>query len=308
VGIQPRVPELGVPMQTYSWDEARLREGRLAMKTKRGVFAASYPYIGAVGLVLLATAGSYWFTEIHKLHNLGLYFLAVVVAAFYGGVLPSLLAIGLSAVSFAYFIAPPMGMGVSIPEDQFRLGSFVVVAALFCLLHGSRNKAEERVRSMAQRLSLALEATKLGVWDLNLATGVIWHSDGLEEVYGRDADHFARAYEVFLGFVHPDDRDFVHRTVTRAIENVQEYHIQHRIVLPNGEIRNVSTRGRVFRDGKGYPERLVAVATDVTSMPGVVLPPSAPVKLTEGAGAKAAAKSVVPISDSQASLSVAAAT
>jgi len=233
------------------------------------------PYLVAVSLVGLALLITLNVPTLMRLHNLSMFFIAIVITAFFGGWLPSLLALGLSVACFAYFIAPPEGFAMGDPQDRVRLLLFTCVAGLFCFLQGGRAKAEAKVRSLAQRLTLALEGTKLGVWDLNLGTGSVWHSDSLAEIYGRDSSRFAQAYEVFLGYVHVEDRDFVHRTVTNAIENGDEFHIQHRIVLPNSKVRWVNTRARIFMDDKRQPERLVAVTTDITDRPGAVLAPAA---------------------------------
>src|ERR1700722_921400 len=182
------------------------------------------PYLVATALVAVATVFTVNCKTLMQLHNLSAFFVMIVITAFYGGLWRSMLSVALSAASFAFFIAPPAGFAMSDPSDRVRLGLFITVASLFCFLHGSRVKAEEKVRSLAQRLSLALEGTKLGVWDLNLGTGAIWHSDSLAEIYGRENSRFAKAYEVFLGYVHPEDRDFVHRTVTQAIETGSEFH------------------------------------------------------------------------------------
>jgi|GEM_PF-3022443 len=228
-----------------------------------------------VSLALVAVGGvvtNYW-VPLKANHNMTALMIAVVISAFYGGLVPSLVAIAASTIVFAYFVAPPSGFRISDPGDQIRLIGFITVTFLFCFLHAQRLTAEDRVRSMVQRLTLALEGTKLGVWDLDLRSGVVWHSSSLEETFARPQDRFAQSYEVFLGYVHADDRDFVHRTVTRSIQGGDEFHIQYRIVLPSGDVRWISSRGRVFFDEKRHPERLVAVTSDLTNQLGAALPP-----------------------------------
>lgn len=233
------------------------------------------PYMLAVVLTVIATCCTVFWPILHSLHSLGPFLVAVVIVAWFGGLIPSLLTILLSTISFAYFIAPPSGFGIGLWQDKVRLITFIIISFMFSILHAARVAAEEKSRLMVQRLSLALEATQFGVWDLNLATGEVWHSASMEEIYGRSADRFGQSYEVFLGYVHPEDRDFVHRTVTRAIEGGEEYHIQHRIVMPNNDVRWVSTRGKVYLDKKRQAERLVAVTGDITNRPGASLPPMA---------------------------------
>jgi PAS domain-containing protein len=245
------------------------------MNVQRGSKVTAY--IIAVVSVLLATIITVGWPTLRNMHMLAAYLIAVLFTAYYGGLFPALLATILSSASFDYYIAPPAGFGMSDPADHARLASFIVIAGLVSFLHWQRVKAENKNRSMMQRLSLALEATKFGVWDLDLASGVVWYSPGMEEIVGRSADRFARSYEVFLGYVHPEDRDFVHRAVTGCIENGDECRIQYRIQLPSGEPRSVGTRAKVFFDEKRHPERLVAVTFDNSHRADVAVPPAAPI-------------------------------
>src|ERR1700722_5412517 len=201
------------------------------MKRPRGIKIA--PYIWSFVAVAAATVLVMGWPRLYVMHSLAPFMVAVVMVAWYFGLFPSLLTVALSCLSFAYFIAPPVGFGIADPQDKMRLATFTLIGCLFSFLHHSRIKAEARARTMLQRMSLALESTKVGVWDLSLANGTLWHSSGLEEIFGRDQDRFAQSYEVFLGYVHTADRDFVHRTITRSIESGHEYNIQHRIVLPS---------------------------------------------------------------------------
>jgi PAS domain S-box-containing protein len=215
-----------------------------------------------------------WHT-LRDIHSLAAFMVGVVITACYGGLGPSIVSMALSAASFAYFIAPPSGFAIGSAEDRVRLTSFIVVAFLFSFLHSARVEAEKKVRSLMQRLRLALDGTKMGLWDLSLDTGIVWHSTTMEEIYGRHGERFSQAYEVFIGYIHPEDRDFVHRTFTHSIEHGEEFHVQYRIMMPEGESRWVSTRGRIFFDAKGRAERLVAATTDMTNRPGAALAPAA---------------------------------
>lgn len=240
------------------------------MKRKRGI--SFVPYLWSVLGVAIATVIVDRWPVLYGLHSMASYTVTVVLVAWYYGLAPSLFATALSSLSFSYFVAPPAGFGISDPHDKARLLLFVLISCLFSFLLAALRDAEAKTRTMFQRLSLALEGTSMGVWDLNLASGVVWHSESLEEIFGRDAKHFAKSYEVLLGYVHSDDRDFVHRIVTRAIETGQAYRVQHRIVLPQGEVRIIETRGRVFLDPKNRPERLVATTIDLTTGPSMMVP------------------------------------
>jgi PAS domain S-box-containing protein len=242
-------------------------------RPKRGSWVAFH--LIAVISVAAATSITVWSTSLFKIHSLWAFMLAVYFTAFAAGFWPSVLALVLSSFSWAYFVAPPDGFGIGQRDDQIRLLTFIILALIFSFLYSSRVNAEKKVRSLVQRLRLALDGTRVGVWDLNLDTGAVWHSLSMEEIFGRHGDRFTQAYEVFIGYIHPEDRDFVHRTVTHAIEHGDEFHIQYRILKPEGEARWVTTHGRVFFDNKGHPERLVAATEDMTNRPTIALAPSA---------------------------------
>jgi PAS domain-containing protein len=231
------------------------------------------PYCWSLGSVAAATILATRWAVLAQLHSLAPFTVAVVLIAWYFGLWPSLATILLSSLSFCYFIAPPAGWGISDPQDRIRLMAFILICCLFCFLHAARVRAELKARTSLQRLSLALEGSKVGLWDLTLASGVVWHSQSLEDIFERRGDRFARSYEVLLGYVCPPDRDMVHRVITQAIETGQGFDVQYRITLPSGSVRNVGTRGRVFLDDKGNAERLVGTTVDLSKEPSSAAPP-----------------------------------
>ena len=233
------------------------------------------PYAVAAFSVAVAAAVTRFTPTLYNQHYLFAFLAAVIVSAWYGGIWPSLLAMALSSLCFTYLVASPPGTTGVAPEDKTRLLRFVFLSLLASFFQGSLRKAEQASRSVCQRLSFALDATGMGVWDLDLVTGVLWSSPNLARIFGRPAATFPRAYEAFLEYVHPDDREFVDQSVTRARQAGIEYHVQHRIVVDGGGIRWVAMRGRAVVDGRGKPTRLIAVVEDVTQQPGTIRPPAA---------------------------------
>ena len=228
------------------------------------------PYALAFAAVGVATVLTMRTAALADNHSLLLFLSAVTITAWYGGLGPSLTAVALSGLCYVYFIIPPVyTWQFDVPGDRIRFGAFVLVAVLISSLHSARVRAERAVRSLSQRLSFALESTKMGVWDLDLRTGVLWHSPALEPIYGRPGMIFAQTYEAAVGYVHVEDRDFFHRTVTRAMDTGDDFQADHRIVLPDGEVRWVTARGRVFKGKDGTPERLVAVIAESPRHPAL---------------------------------------
>jgi len=194
-----------------------------------------------------------------------LFLAAVAISAFYGGAKQGLLAISLSVLAGVYFVLTPINsISVLNVEDITRLIVFVLVATLLICLQVARERAEQSLRESEQRLSVALQATKMGVWDANLRRGDFWWSPSLEEIFGRAPGEFSETYEGFYGYVHPEDRDFVSRAVTRTVDEGTDYEIEHRIVRPDGTVRWINTRGRILYGDAGSTDRIVGVAQDIT--------------------------------------------
>ena len=72
------------------------------------------------------------------------------------------------------------------------------------------------------------------------------------------------SYEEFLERVHPDDRGRVRSTLDAAVAAGAPYELEFRIVRPAGDIRWVHAKGRVHRDEKGVPARVLGVSLDIT--------------------------------------------
>jgi PAS domain-containing protein len=131
-------------------------------------------------------------------------------------------------------------------------------------LHASRARAEQRLRYSEQRLSLAIDSARLGVWDYNLITRKFWWSKTLETIYDRTTGDFPATYGQFFGCIHFDDQPLFNRAITRTIDEGTDYEIEHRILLPDKSVRWVNTRGRVFFNQASRAERIVGVVTDIT--------------------------------------------
>ena len=105
---------------------------------------------------------------------------------------------------------------------------------------------------------------RMGAWELHVATGQLWWSSGIYEMFGRDPAEYEPTYEHFLETIHPADRDLVIGHVQSAFTGESRYDVRHRIVLPRGEVRFVRERAEVDRDESGAPLRLIGTVEDVT--------------------------------------------
>jgi PAS domain S-box-containing protein len=129
---------------------------------------------------------------------------------------------------------------------------------------------EERVRAVEQvaeavaGFNEAQRVAHVGSWDWNIETNRVTWSDELFRIYGLEPQSQEVTYESYLERVHPDDRALARETVDRALREGEPFVFDERIVLPDGGVRWIQSRGRVVTDDTGRPVRMVGTGQDVT--------------------------------------------
>lgn len=124
---------------------------------------------------------------------------------------------------------------------------------------------EDAAPRAAQRLAEVEVLSGIGSWEWEIATDKLYWSDQLRRIYGVEGDDGALGYDDYIGRVHPDDRDEVRAIVQQAFEGRSAFVIDHRIVLDDGAVRHVHSRGHVLVGDDGMPARMLGSAQDVTT-------------------------------------------
>jgi PAS domain S-box-containing protein len=93
------------------------------------------------------------------------------------------------------------------------------------------------------RLADALEAGRLGSWDLDISTGRSIRSAAHDRIFGYPEPVADWRYETFLQHVLPDDRDHVERSSCLALAQRTHWHVECRIRRTDGEVRWIELHG-----------------------------------------------------------------
>lgn len=128
---------------------------------------------------------------------------------------------------------------------------------------GQLRAREKQLAALTNRLNLALETSKVGIWELDLETGAENWDARTNELYGLPADGGVRTFEQWKTIVHPDDierseADFLSMIGTGRYESV------YRILLADGTIRHVRSIAMLHKV-PGEPDRVLGVNWDITS-------------------------------------------
>jgi PAS domain S-box-containing protein len=126
-----------------------------------------------------------------------------------------------------------------------------------------RRQAERALRESEERLRLATQTGKVGIWDWNIPANRILWSEALFQIYGVTQDEFDGTVESFAALIHPEDREFVLQSIQETLRGETPYDVEFRALRPNGEIIWLFTSARVLRDGQAAV-RMLGATMDIT--------------------------------------------
>ncbi|WP_149739567.1 EAL domain-containing protein [Rhizobium sp. RU20A] len=146
----------------------------------------------------------------------------------------------------------------------------IAIIMLFGAVLGDRQRSRATLRkrndqllTLSRRLDLALDASRIGIWEIDVRTGLGIVDDRMNALHG---DHFSNqplTVETWLTSLHPDDRLDGHKAMLRSLNEGLAYRAQYRVVLPSGAVRTIRGVGSI---GETDGDRLIlsGICWDVT--------------------------------------------
>ncbi len=127
-----------------------------------------------------------------------------------------------------------------------------------------RFEAATRLKESEQRLVNVLQAVHLGTWQWDIVSDEVRWSENIEGLFGLPAGTFGGNYAAYLQCVHPEDRSLIETRVRATLSSDMPYDVEHRILWPDGSIRWLAGKGRVYRAADGRPLSMAGTVMDVT--------------------------------------------
>jgi PAS domain S-box-containing protein len=130
-----------------------------------------------------------------------------------------------------------------------------------------RVEAEILLRQSQERYRLATQAARVGVWEIHLQTQEFYLDPNIKEVLGYRGDEIPNDFDVWVTYVHPDDREAVMQAVQAHLDgHTSECVYEHRMLHKDGSLRWILVRGMVLRDTQGVPLRFIGTNSDITKI------------------------------------------
>ena len=149
---------------------------------------------------------------------------------------------------------------------RFRRDFFVEGPHIWCvgLDITGKIRAYHKLQREQERLSLAVQAAKIGFWDWSAATGEVFYSPECFALAGFAPMEFMPSYEKWLELAHPEDRSRIQNRVLECVQGGNpDFAVEFRMKGRDRQYRWLFTQGRVFdRDADGMATRITGVVFD----------------------------------------------
>jgi PAS domain S-box-containing protein len=129
-----------------------------------------------------------------------------------------------------------------------------------------RDRAEEALRRKETHLAEAQRLSKTGSWVWNAKTreNAFWSKE-LCRIYGFDPETPIVQYAAARERVHPADESAFDETFDRALRERRDFEMDHRIVLPGGEVKHIHVVGHPVLNGSGELVEYIGTVMDLTA-------------------------------------------
>jgi PAS domain S-box-containing protein len=126
-----------------------------------------------------------------------------------------------------------------------------------------RKRAEDELRTLTQRLSLATKSASMGVWEWDLRTNLSIWDDMMFQIFGIPKRSGVPRHD-WVRMVHPEDKAKVKAFSYTIFQDKTQDEVQFRIVRPDGTLRHVSALGGPIVDEHRTVTGMVGIAVDIT--------------------------------------------
>lgn len=128
-----------------------------------------------------------------------------------------------------------------------------------------RKQLELNSRNSEERLELALSAARLGIWDSDLTTGVVYRNNLWSQMLGYNETEIAPTQEGWQVLVHPNDWPEIQNRINAHHSGRNLYDsFEHRLKSKNGEWKWILSMSKIVStNAVGRATRLIGIHIDI---------------------------------------------
>lgn len=203
---------------------------------------------------------------LHEKAQLLPFTLAVLAAAYFGGLIPGLITTALSyALGDYFFIEPRFEILTDYPSDFALLGMFLAYGISTSLLANAVLKAMGALREANERMDIASSAAHIGFHEWIIADDkLVWTPQSVE-MLGIERDTRISSYEKWKSTILEEDRERVDSVLQESLQlRRPDFSYEYRVRAGDGSIHHIESRSRLVLSESGTPKRLITANIDIT--------------------------------------------
>ena len=127
-----------------------------------------------------------------------------------------------------------------------------------------RKLAEEELQIVSERLQLATQSAKMGIWEWDIRENLLTWDKQMFDIYRKRRAEFSGCYHDWADAVHLEDLPDAEAHIQQALREKTGFHTEFRIVWPDQSIHTIQAHGTVQYDGQGDPIRMIGVNWDIS--------------------------------------------
>ncbi len=127
-----------------------------------------------------------------------------------------------------------------------------------------RKAAEQARNESVERLRLATDAAKIGIWEYDFARDELIWDDQMFKLYGMDPDSFEGTFHAWRRRLLADDLEATEHVFQRAVEEGALFEAEFRVLWDDESEHCIKALAEIERDPGGRPIRAIGTNWDVT--------------------------------------------
>lgn len=127
-----------------------------------------------------------------------------------------------------------------------------------------RDNALEKLELRARQLSEVQEMAHIGSWEWDVDKQLIIASEEYCRIFGYNPIESHLTFDHLMKRVHPADQQIVKSTFNNIFVEKKSFTIDYKLLMDNGEIREITLQGRVLLDESDEIIRIVGSSQDIT--------------------------------------------
>ncbi|MDX1368686.1 putative bifunctional diguanylate cyclase/phosphodiesterase [Pseudomonas sp.] len=148
----------------------------------------------------------------------------------------------------------------------FVLLSSVLLYLILCSHVRQQARMRRTLRASEDRLNLALESAREGLWDWDLGSDKVFFSEGYATLLGLQPDDLGNSRVRWLQQLHPDDLAHYEQTIADILGTASQepFEVTLRMRHQDGDYRWIQSRGQLQLDAWDRAERIIGTASDIS--------------------------------------------